>query len=473
MKLEKEVIEMKRFRSVISLICIIALLTSICILPAYAMPAPPKIHGTDIFDVIIKEKDSPIIIDNEIITFDLPTLPYAKYYKNETFHAYDSRVTSEYTFYNPTDATVTATLLVRSGTVPYYGIGIVSKSELLEKYGIFVNGEKIEPSLRATSYIEYSNVDLCIDALSDEFIKDDFYTPDLTVTKYSYEVKGDSKSNTLFKVNVGNIGAERKILTYDGNLYTRVSDSGGNYMESGIIYNKNKETVYFYVLGKPLDTEPDDGCLYASAVNSDTQLNGEFRYLGSESTTLKDFIFREYDSESGITEVDWYNSCVALMKESERTRGSASSVHVYSFIPSTNWFEYKIVLAPGERVTSTVTAPMYPKVNKKGTSPYSYSYTYYLSPARNWAESSNLEIVVNTPYEMKNIEGFEKTDTGYKLVREGVPENEDGYTLFKFLLLNDGNTPLKESNPGLFARISSFFKSIYQKVINFFTIIFS
>ena len=109
---------MKRFRSVISLICIIALLTSICILPAYAMPAPPKIYGTDIYDVIIKEKDSPIIIENEIITFDLPTLPYAKYYRNETFHAYDSRVTSEYTFYNPTDATVTATLLVRLGTVP-------------------------------------------------------------------------------------------------------------------------------------------------------------------------------------------------------------------------------------------------------------------------------------------------------------------------------------------------------------------
>ena len=257
----------------------------------------------------------------------------------------------------------------------------------------------------------------------------------------------------------------------DRYLWGRCDDSDNFHISNSSLEENDRVTVSFYVLGKPLDTEPDDGCLYASAVNSDTQVNGEFHYLGSESITLKDFIFREYGSESGITEVDWYNSCVALMKESERTRGSASSVHVYSFTPSTNWFEYKIVLAPGERVTSTVTAPMYPQVHR-GASPYSYSYTYYLSPARNWAESSNLEIVVNTPYEMENIEGFEKTDTGYKLVREGVPENEDGYTLFKFLLLNDGNTPLKESNPGLFARISAFFKSIYQKVINFFTIIF-
>jgi hypothetical protein len=62
--------------------------------------------------------------------------------------------------------------------------------------------------------------------------------------------------------------------------------------------------------------------------------------------------------------------------------------------------------------------------------------------------------VVNTPYEMSNanIQGFEKTDSGYKLSREGLPKEAEEYVDLHFTLLNDGNTLLKQPHPNAFVR---------------------
>lgn len=458
---------MKQTKKIISLFCIITLLLSLCTFSASANSVAPYWEGTSSSGVVTKEGDVPIVVEGELLTFDLPTLPYAKYRDSETFLAYDSKVTAEYTFYNPTDMTITATLFFPFDSHPDYSKA--SASEVLEKYGVYVNDEKIDARIRHTNYLNYDGlaVNELIATLSDEFLQDDFYTPDLTVTKYSYEVVGHSDSSAYFSIGVDDVGTERKIVVYKGNLGGYINNSNGVFMSSDPNRGKT-ETAYFYVFGKPLDVEPSVGWYKHSSTNSEMRIDGEFHYLGTETTTLREFIFSEYDAEKGISEVDWYNACITRIQHEEKTKGTASLIFPIIFNAPLRWYEYTIVLAPGERIKNTVVSPMYPSIDA-GHTPYEYHYTYLLSPASCWANFGKLDIVINTPYEMSecSIEGFEKTETGYKLSMEGLPKDEDGYMDLHFTLLNDGNTPKEQPRAGIFKVIGNFFANIFRSVVDF------
>ena len=66
-----------------------------------------------------------------------------------------------------------------------------------------------------------------------------------------------------------------------------------------------------------------------------------------------------------------------------------------------------------------------------------------------------------------SIDGFEKTETGYKISLEGLPKDEEGYKDLKFTLLNDGNTPLEQPRRGVFKVIGDFFANIFRSIADF------
>ena len=94
------------------------------------------------------------------------------------------------------------------------------------------------------------------------------------------------------------------------------------------------------------------------------------------------------------------------------------------------WYEYTLTLEPGQTLTNTVTAPLYPAIDA-GYTPSIYTYTYLLSPAKTWAQFGELKIAVNTPYYMteNNQGGFSKAGNGYELTLPGLPEKELSFTL--------------------------------------------
>ena len=89
------------------------------------------------------------------------------------------------------------------------------------------------------------------------------------------------------------------------------------------------------------------------------------------------------------------------------------------------WYEYEITLEPGQRIVNAVTAPIYPSINTN-YEPDVFGYTYLLSPAKTWKSFGELEIVVNAPYFISNssIDGFTKTETGYTVKLDGLPDGE-------------------------------------------------
>ena len=110
---------MKRNQKFIAAICLLMLIPCF-IIPASANSRAQEWFGVDSNGVMVLGENVPIEVTSELLTFDVPTLPYATYRDAETFLAYDSKVTAEYTFYNPTDMTVTATLLFPFGKYPEY-----------------------------------------------------------------------------------------------------------------------------------------------------------------------------------------------------------------------------------------------------------------------------------------------------------------------------------------------------------------
>ena len=94
------------------------------------------------------------------------------------------------------------------------------------------------------------------------------------------------------------------------------------------------------------------------------------------------------------------------------------------------WYEYEITLEPGQRIVNSVTAPIYPSIDLD-YDPDIYGYTYLLSPAKTWKSFGKLDIVVNTPYYIteSSLDGFEKTETGYKANFDGLPNGELNFVL--------------------------------------------
>ena len=84
----------------------------------------------------------------------------------------------------------------------------------------------------------------------------------------------------------------------------------------------------------------------------------------------------------------------------------------------------------------------YPEINGR-YEPSIYTYTYLLSPASTWASFGELEVVINTPFFIteNSLEGFTKTDTGYTLKRNGLPEGE-----LEFVLCSSEN-PIRPISP--------------------------
>lgn len=381
-------------------------------------------EGRDGTGAIITDENSPIIVEKEDLTFDIQSFPKLGGSNTAEQNTKSASVTAEYTFYNPADYTVTAKLLFPFGSIPDY-----ASSMDQGQYGIRINGEPIEAKLRH-SYVEHGhefNLDEDLSRLSDGYAGDDFYSPELAVTKYVFTFEGleqvearDVHADILFDVD-----SSRTIL-YLENGEGGLADEG-QWLGSDITGQDN--TLTLYVLGEPME-ELLNWRFYYWNGDENQELDLGVSITGEEQMSFLDFAMQWYDPEGEVSETDWFNAFAASFRENDSYWG-----HVYYFATDMEdnfmrWYEYEITLGPGERIVNAVTAPMYPDINGN-YSPEIYIYTYLLSPAKTWAEFGELNIYINTPYYLTecNLEGFARTDSGYELHLDGLPAGELHFNL--------------------------------------------
>lgn len=440
-----------KHKKLIAAICLSTILFGTSV-PTSANSAQTYWSGVDSTGSIVTGASSPIVVQHELLTFDISEFPSNYYYEEDDFLAYSGRVSAEYTFHNPSDIEVTATLAFPFGILPDYGYGLND----LNKYGVQINGEDAEVTIRHTLTLPYSQFDpeTDIPKLSDDYITAGIYSPDTTVTVYKWTVSGIDEEQYRYPAIATDIKKdESERVYYLGNQDGGHLQKNGDLRISRTIRNKTEAAaVYLYVFGKPLDTLPTWKFYQDGGVEDGEEIDGAATFAGSESMTLLDFALENYESESGVSQIDWFNAVVCDLSESENSRdypitvpsGFLSDFSQYLM----RWYQYEITLKPGDTLINTVTAPMYPDIDA-GYSSSVYTYTYLLSPASTWADFGELDIVVNTPYYMTdcNLSGFEKTENGYKLSLDGLPREKNGKHLdLSFSLCLEENPTKNKGN---------------------------
>lgn len=396
--------------------------------------------GVDSTGSYVTDEDCPVTVEQELLTFDLTEFPENYYQDESSFLDYSGKVTAQYTFYNPADYTVTARLAFPFGGFPDYGfenydetMDTLVYADDTQKYAITVDGKEIDKQLRHTLFASYEQFDPERDPerLRDGFTDDPFYSPDLPVTLYTFTLSDfDDEAWTAANVAID-------LPAFDGKTrYLLVEQSGGGSLPDGggraSVWAENGMDIHLYVIGEDSAQLPEWQFYQNGGTRDGEEIEGTVTLSETEMMTFQDLALSEYNPTGTISESDWYNAIVTLFNE--------HSDHKFSFIQlaemTTNdllnissqlmrWYVYELTLEPGQTLVNTVEAPIYPSINQQDE-PTIYGYTYLLSPAQTWTEFGDLEIVINTPYYLtaSTLEGFEKTQTGYSLSLDGLPESD-------------------------------------------------
>jgi len=439
-------------RKVIAVIlCFVIILAPVT---AYANSAQMVWAGRDVHGVTTTDENCPLVVENEILTLDIPQLP-DEYSSVDELKEYQSCVTARYTFKNPADYDVDATLVFPFETLPNY-INIYDSEKMNssernifpdgEKYSTTLDGENIDREVRFTFSPGEFNVKTEMAKIHDGYIEDDFLKPDTVVTKYVYKAYGWNTEEEKY-ADVGfiweNKNDETAVLFRYYNSFKRVSD------KSAIVTVSARENEEFevYFIGKPPQSTPELKCWKGNISQGFEEMEGTVEAVDMQTMNFEEFVLSEWDrwkEERGISKVDWYNIFVTIFNR----YGMDEMMLIDSFSNFENmqdsvigWFKYDISVPAGQTVVNTVTAPLYPGRNYKYEPPV-FDYKYYLSPAGTWADFGSIEIKVKTPYYIteSSIDGFEKTENGYIFTSDSLPKGE------LELKISSGEHPVKNKN---------------------------
>ena len=299
---------MKKLKGTALLLCAVLLMATMLAVPASANSAQMHWRGTDATGAIIADENCPLIVEHELLTFDIGQFPESYYREVSDYLAYSGSVTAEYTFYNPADYSVDATLVFPFGAIPDYGhIRDSETDEMLrysdtEKYDIIVDGKTIDRTLRHTLAFWGAQFELDEDMakLHDGFMEDEFYLPDMPVTRYTYQPSGvDTETYNA---------ADAAFLLSADPAKTRVymeRQNGGKTLDDGVLIQSwvdLEEPYVVDVIGEPLEHMPDWKFYENGACEK--EIDGTMTLVSTETMTLREFALQEYDEASGILDYD-------------------------------------------------------------------------------------------------------------------------------------------------------------------------
>lgn len=340
------------------------LMRAVCAQPAYANSAPTSWKGTDRTGAVVTDKNCPVVVDKELLTFDVREFPKHYYEDSDSFNAYTGKVTAEYTFRNPADYTVTARLVFPFGNLPSYGEYIYDRTtdkyvraSDTEKYGVTVDGNPIDVAVRHTmkTWNDAFHLEEELPRLVDGHITDSFFAPDLPVWVQQYSVEGIDKSYTAataaFTVNTDM--SKTRMLCKEHN--------GVDRLKSGVrvtCWVQSGAALTVYIFGE-LPEKRLEWMLYENG-DCEKIIDGTVSLKHTEQMTFRDYVQSYYDESSGVLEHDWYNAQVDFLRSCSEIFGNGL-IYIQGYeLLLMRWYEYTLTIEPGKVLTNTVTAPLYP-----------------------------------------------------------------------------------------------------------------
>ncbi len=441
---------------------IIIILASFCCVPAFANSAIRKWEGSTTHGVVSGNGQCPVSVLHETLTFDIPHFP------DDEYTQYSAKVTAEYTLHNPSQEDVTVRLAFPFGKRPSHHY---FKEEDFDasKYGISLNGQSLDAQLRHT-YL-YGQFDLQIDLpkLRDTYLEDEFYSKELPVTHYVYEVYKTEETRNAYAcaelLIEQNLGGSTKLLVPGGVL---LRDAAGDIIRVTVSSGDTRQLIDVYVLGAPIETMPAWRLQYS---NTDLPFDGEVNLVSTNTLTYYELAMLEYEGHENMLEHDWYNAITDSLIKNEGRYGTLQTNYYQLDISDSlmQWYEYEITIGAGETVKNSVTAPMFPGIDQ-GYEPPIYVYHYLLSPATTWASFGTLDVIINTPYYLVNdIYAYESFDGGYRKHFDSLPSGELSFTLSS--AENPKSTGMNFAGM-LFGFLAILFGSFFIGIVGIITAIF-
>ena len=213
-------------------------------------------------------------------------------------------------------------------------------------------------------------------------------------------IRGDKSSGIINATPDSEICIESQVVTFNLTDYPHTADFS-QYGESTVVTE--------YVLVNPTDS-PDELIIAlpmgmwiqygkCDLDRFELKINGEVVESETKYRPNKAGDYTHYFGGYDFTDVDLSGSTTNGLNE--------------GYAP---WRLYEISLAPNERATVTLTAPVYPDVDTS-YSPHTYFYSYYFSPYVGWKGYGSVDVVINTDYYIANSfhDSFTKTEGGYEL----------------------------------------------------------
>ena len=287
---------------------ILFLASDIFKLTALANSARRIWYGVDMTGTVVKGENCPIEVEDEQLTFDISEFPNSYYEKKGDFLKYNGKVTAKYTFYNPADYKVTAKLVFPFGYYPEYGPDeydeknqVYKRIDDTAKFDIKINDKEIKKNLRHSLYNSDYDFDIYkeMSLLSDGYIKDDFYSPELPVTKYVYEISGVDKklyNREVAEIEIPAFDGKRRYYLEQSSYGFTTNDKGNTRIGVGA---ENGEEVEFYVIGEPVKDLPK-WKFYESSSNESKEIKGEMKLKSTSKMTFKEFALAKLDKNLNV-----------------------------------------------------------------------------------------------------------------------------------------------------------------------------
>lgn len=440
-----------KFSRVLAGLLITAVIFAQSVITPLANSAQMHFEGISATGAVMTDTESPVEVEREVLTFDITEFPDFDYKSVSDMQAYSSKVTAEYTFFNPSEYEITAKLLFPFGNRPNYYFGRVFDEEKgsyvyyddTEKFNIMARGEEIEKTLRHTYSKGFGDFELeeQLSRLREDFFEEGFLTRSTAVVKYTFSVNSieEGYQNGIFSVALEENG-ERAYLVSNYNSFKRVGDK----FRLGY-QGKAGEQFVIYSLG---GTSPALENLANWQCHEDAkfkkEIEGNITLCAKEELIFADLAFASYNSALGVSEADWYNALVDYLQERKDTdflfRAPSDNFDISENLM--RWYEYSLTFGAGERLVNSVCAPIYPDINAY-YEPEIYEFNYLSTPAKTWRKFGSLEIKINTPYALvesmsapQEAEGYPtpvyvKTDSGYSISYETLPNEDISFTLSK------------------------------------------
>ncbi len=428
-----------KIRAIIAALLLLTLMP-MAITPSSAMTSPPTLYQGSRSTGTHMPIESDIVIEKQAITFDISEFP--KEHTTEEYVGYDGTVTTEYTIYNPTDSEITFRAALPFSLIPDYFYGVDVRPDPT-RYSATVNGVAVETDTRHIydygSSVIYGSGRL--DSLiMDEYIDNEYCGPDMTVTKYVFEqseVTYDSVC-AAFNINPSKINNSCIYINQDFHNFTRDNGDECFYFTA----NENGSIYELYVFGDDLDEMPEWKFYPLGTVKSGRSINGKMELISKETMTFSSFANSSYDPTLGVTEMDWFN---LLAKEISVNREHGSlyfpllAISNFTDVYIVSGLTYNITVKPGERVTTAITAPLFPDIQIK-YEPNAFHYYYKFSQSDHLSIADNVTVNINTSYYLidGNSEEYAKNDSGYTYAQE-ISKYPEADQYFFFTLCESEN----------------------------------